>query len=755
MIAVLGLGAGVRLVNLSAWPVFVDEGTHLAWARAWQAGAYNYPLWMDGRVGLIVALGLWPLDSPAPLWLARVALALASLLGLAGVMALGRAGREPRAGVWAGACLAVLPLAVFHDRQALGDTLSVALGWLGLAVAARLWARPAPLARPFTAPRGLMLALTAALLAASVLSKFNHVVLLAGVGLGALLWPGSASGRRRAVWESLGVLALAGALSMGALAALGPAAGQANSIFANASLSFLTCPPVLCQGDWAAQAARWPLVWPSVAALFDPYLGGWVALSVAALAVLRPGQRRWAMWAWLTAGVAGLAVLLAGAGPLPTRYFLLWAGCWAWLVGLGLARSDALPRPARWLAPAVAVLALTWGWRNTLPMLVAPAQATLSPVDAYQYRTGPYAGAGFADAAQVIGQAEASARPLVLAREWRVLSAGAYLNHNQVEVVNPLDLTWQAGLAALAANRPVYVLDDVAATEPVSTPFSLGQWPRTLTHTLHLQGWRGDTPATREALLAALFPRPEGYLDVADALLTAPGAPHTLVGWPPAWGRFLAERRPLYPASPAQVRLDVALTVPLADLPDTQPLVVAFLDETRFDSAHALEYALAGTWHRTGQTWQGAVRVVTYAPPAPAARRLTPNMEFGDGLWLTEAERAEMTTVPGGWVRLRLHWRLDRPTDRVLKTFTHIYRGETLVAQFDAYPLGEAWLTSTWPAGARHTDAYAVTLPNDLPTGDYIVKLGVYDAFSLERIPTATGADMVDLGALTVTLPQP
>lgn len=746
MIAVLGLGAVVRLVNIWAWPVFVDEGTHVAWAQAWQSGIYDYPQWMDGRVGLILALGVWPLHGPAPLWLARVAVALASLLGLAALMALGRAWRTPQAGVWAAAALAVMPLAVFHDRQALGDTLSVALGWLGLAALARAWVRP----RPFTGQRGLWLALAAMVLAASGLSKFNHLGMWGGVVLGAWLWPNAPSSRRQVMLEALSVLVLAGVLSVGALAALGPAGGQATSIFANASVSFLACPPGLCQGDWATQAARWPTVWPSVVALVEPYLGGWVVLGGAGLAALGTRQRRWAVWAWLVALTSGLTVVLAGTGPLPTRYFMPWAGCLAVLVGLSLAECHAWPRPYRWLGLGVVVLGLAWGWRNTVPLMLAPTQAALSTVDDYQYRSGPYAGAGFQAAAHLIQQATPTARPLVLAREWRVLSAGAYLNPNTVDLANPLDLTWEAGLAALAANRPVYLLDDVAGTMPPHPVFSLGQWPRTITHTLQLQGIAGDTPATREALLAALFPRPEGYLDVADALLTMPGEPRTLVGWPPSWGRFLAERRSLHATSPAQVMPSVALTVPLAALPPTQPLVVAFLDEARFDPTHALEYALAGAWHRTGQTWQGAVRVATYAPPAPPALSLPLAVEFGAGLWLTQAERMDLAVAPGGWVRLRLHWRLDQPTDRVLKTFTHVYQGDVLVAQFDTYPLGETWLTHTWPAGARHADAYALTVPSDLPYGDYTLKLGVYDAFALERITTASGADSVDLGTLTV-----
>src|SRR6185503_15474655 len=111
-IALLWLTAWIRLTQLASLPVFVDEGTHLLWTRAFVAGTNAYPRLMDGRVGLLTWLALFQSNGPAPLWVARAASAVAATLSCGACLSLG-AQLSHRIALLAGLFYAVLPLAVF------------------------------------------------------------------------------------------------------------------------------------------------------------------------------------------------------------------------------------------------------------------------------------------------------------------------------------------------------------------------------------------------------------------------------------------------------------------------------------------------------------------------------------------------------------------------------------------------------------------------------------------------------------------
>jgi len=85
-----------------------------------------------------------------------------------------------------------------------------------------------------------------------------------------------------------------------------------------------------------------------------------------------------------------------------------------------------------------------------------------------------------------------------------------------------------------------------------------------------------------------------------------------------------------------------------------------------------------------------------------------------------------------------------------VKVFIHLMAADgTLAAQNDAEP-GQGFLpTVDWTAGETLVDRYGVWLPPTLPPGTYTLQAGMY-RFSGERLPAASGGDVVVLGALTV-----
>jgi hypothetical protein len=73
-------------------------------------------------------------------------------------------------------------------------------------------------------------------------------------------------------------------------------------------------------------------------------------------------------------------------------------------------------------------------------------------------------------------------------------------------------------------------------------------------------------------------------------------------------------------------------------------------------------------------------------------------------------------------------------------------------AQRDLQPQAGAAPTVTWLPGEILTDAYTLSLPDNLSPGDYRLIAGMYNAVSGERLPVSSpaGGDFVDLGTVTI-----
>ncbi len=69
-------------------------------------------------------------------------------------------------------------------------------------------------------------------------------------------------------------------------------------------------------------------------------------------------------------------------------------------------------------------------------------------------------------------------------------------------------------------------------------------------------------------------------------------------------------------------------------------------------------------------------------------------------------------------------------------------------------PVGWTYPTTAWQSGDDVRDDHTLALPLDLPRGDYVVAVGLYDAISGERLPIsdAAGELVPDARVLLCTL---
>ena len=145
----------------------------------------------------------------------------------------------------------------------------------------------------------------------------------------------------------------------------------------------------------------------------------------------------------------------------------------------------------------------------------------------------------------------------------------------------------------------------------------------------------------------------------------------------------------------------------------------------------------------------------SFTSPQPQVAR---EASFDGKLELLGADLASQTARQGGALRVTLYWRSLADMDVPYTVFVHLVGPDgRVVAGHDGQPAGGARPTTGWVPSEYLTDPHDVSIPADLPPGDYVVEVGLYDAGvpNLPRLPIVgevgqTEADRVIFGPITV-----
>ena len=97
-------------------------------------------------------------------------------------------------------------------------------------------------------------------------------------------------------------------------------------------------------------------------------------------------------------------------------------------------------------------------------------------------------------------------------------------------------------------------------------------------------------------------------------------------------------------------------------------------------------------------------------------------------------------------------WRLeiDAPLD-VDYSVSVLLLGNGRVINHDSYPLNGAAPTTTWTPGAAVFDPHVLSVPDDLPPGEYEVRVKLYTWWDGAILPLADGT-VTDTGVLVGTV---
>jgi hypothetical protein len=752
VVLILLLGAGLRLASLDNLPMFLDEGIHIVRARAVLEGDLFVGLEVNKTLQPVL-IALFQPTGPESLWVARALSALAGVLTTAGCVALGSLLGGRRVGLLAGLLYAVVPFAIFHERQALADPLLAMLTLLATLLAVRVARRPRPwLALPMgLALAGAYLVKTPALLYLAV--PFAAVALLT-----------RPADRLKALGISLLGIALAAALvawtyRQAALSGVTPAALY--------QVSLDSINPLASTGTAGLRLGR------DLADYLDILLRyvGPLALLLAALAgawAIR--GERWREVLFLAIPAFGFALVQVAVerptGFLAARYLLPSIPPLVVLSALGLALTVerlSARRPSAAQAGGWATLALTLGLMLLFDavLIVSPARAPLPRSDVIQYVTGDPSGYGRADAAadllSIWREGGGAPVDLLVSGSWEQMEA--YLGPRVGDYQRlRLDSANQRRRLArwLAAGDRVFVFEGgpqaPVGAQPHGARLELVGSYQSGSGTLRLFEVIGAEGALADEVYARLAPEPglmaEDYAALS-ASLEAGAAGSLVLVYPANHAAALAgvDDRDVIPLTlprwpPDTAQVEAALDgLPLES--PAQPLEVVLADEAHADPARVVSLALLDRFYYLDGSWFGLLhRLALVSGPDDSAYTAV-GAAFEGPINLQSVAVVDGEAPPGGLIRLALAWESPVEILDSFHVFVHLVDEEgNLWAQHDGVPAAGLLPATGWTPGAVTVDRRAISLPLDLPAGRYDLRVGLYNPASGLRLAVLSGEEV-------------
>jgi 4-amino-4-deoxy-L-arabinose transferase-like glycosyltransferase len=204
----------------------------------------------------------------------------------------------------------------------------------------------------------------------------------------------------------------------------------------------------------------------------------------------------------------------------------------------------------------------------------------------------------------------------------------------------------------------------------------------------------------------------------------------------------LSETPPVYPSDrwsagfllrdPHQIPLPATLP------PGTYRLAIGLLrpDGSRLPTAGDGQVVLA-----TVETTQ---RPHDLSPPSP---QHVLDTRFGERARLLGYDlRGGLDARAGESLTLVLYWQALETFDRPYTVFAHLVDADNhIVGQRDQVPGDGEFPTTSWVEGEYLTDAYAIPINLDTPSGDYLIEIGFYDPVDGTRL-RVTDSDGQPLG---------
>ncbi len=172
--------------------------------------------------------------------------------------------------------------------------------------------------------------------------------------------------------------------------------------------------------------------------------------------------------------------------------------------------------------------------------------------------------------------------------------------------------------------------------------------------------------------------------------------------------------------------------------------------EAQADPRRFIETWLNQHTYRTMSRWFGNVKLVLYSLPAvvsSASLEGEPKANFGDQIQLLAyrleaSQRVEIGDLflpsanPGDVLQGTFSWRALGQLDKSYAVFVHLVdQNDHVWGQHDSQPVGGAKPTTQWVPREVLTDRQGLSIPLNIPPGQYHIEVGLYDVHSGLRLP--------------------
>jgi hypothetical protein len=143
-------------------------------------------------------------------------------------------------------------------------------------------------------------------------------------------------------------------------------------------------------------------------------------------------------------------------------------------------------------------------------------------------------------------------------------------------------------------------------------------------------------------------------------------------------------------------------------------------------------------WHGTLLEGVNEVYIYRVLPPQHVV-----DTTFGDQIKLHGYDLAASTIGVGEAVNLRFFWNAVRQPDTNYSLFVHLTSPDeqTVLAQFDGQPALSPTVTWEDLQAFFVSDQITLSIPPDLTPGDYVLRVGLYDFTTFERLRLPDGTD--------------
>ncbi|MBI3913421.1 MAG: hypothetical protein HY327_04445, partial [Chloroflexi bacterium] len=170
--------------------------------------------------------------------------------------------------------------------------------------------------------------------------------------------------------------------------------------------------------------------------------------------------------------------------------------------------------------------------------------------------------------------------------------------------------------------------------------------------------------------------------------------------------------------------------------------LVMFGNPAEYDPTNYLQRTLGANAHKAFQQgFVDAALSLYLMPPENAPAFKSVNAALGEKIRLDGYRLDRTAAAPRDDLRLTLDWRADARIEKAYKVFVQIIGGynpatqSPVWAQMDGAPVGGTFATTQWQTGETITDRYGLNLPENIPPGEYILQVGMYDAATGTRLP--------------------